>query len=72
MRHERLAITTHEEVGREVRAAIRRIGGTMPENIAPDEHIKEVEKRVRARPPQLQLDARDAGGLLGSKPASET
>jgi hypothetical protein len=42
------AIRTHEEVGREVREAIRRIGGTMPENIPPAEHISEVEKRIKS------------------------
>jgi len=43
------AIQTHEQVGKEVRAAIQRIGGTMPENLPPIEHIKEVEKTPEAR-----------------------
>lgn len=60
------AIRTHEQVGNEVREAIKRIGGELPENIAPDEHIKEVEKRVKGSVPKLELDERDAGGLLGS------
>jgi DNA-damage-inducible protein D len=34
------AIRTHKEVGEEVRAAIKRIGGTLPENLPPAEHIK--------------------------------
>lgn len=34
------AIRTHEQVDKEVRAAIERIGGTPPEQIAPAEHIK--------------------------------
>ena len=59
------AIKTHEEVGKEVRDAIRRIGGTLPENIPPAEHIKQVEKRVKGSKPKLKLDKRDAGGLLG-------
>ena len=59
------AIQTHEQVGKEVRDAIKRIGGTLPENIAPAEHIKEVEKRLKTATPKLQLDDRDAGGLLG-------
>jgi DNA-damage-inducible protein D len=42
------AIRTHEEVGREVREAIKRIGGTMPENIPPAEHISAVEKRIKS------------------------
>ena len=59
------AIQTHEQVGKEVRDAIKRIGGTLPENIPPAEHIKEVEKRVKTATPKLTLDEREAGGLLG-------
>ena len=59
------AIQTHEAVGREVRQAIARIGGTPPENIPPAEHIKAVEKRIKAATPKLELDRREAGGLLG-------
>jgi len=59
------AIRTHEQVGKEVRAAIERIGGTPPEHIAPAEHIKEVEKRIKNAVPTLKLDEQDAGGLLG-------
>ncbi len=36
------AIQTHEQVGKEVRDAIKRIGGTPPENIPAAEHIKAV------------------------------
>ena len=59
------AIQTHEQVGKEVRDAIRRIGGTPPENIPPAEHIKEVEKRLKSATPKLELQEREAGGLLG-------
>ena len=59
------AIQTHEQVGKEVRDAIKRIGGTLPENIPPAEHIKEVEKRVKTAIPKLTLDQHEAGGLLG-------
>ncbi len=59
------AIQTHEQVGKEVRDAIKRIGGTLPENIPPAEHIKEVAKRLKSATPKLELDKRDAGGLLG-------
>ena len=59
------AIQTHEQVGKEVRAAIERIGGTLPEKIAPAEHIKEVEKRIKSATPKLQLADKDASGLLG-------
>lgn len=59
------AIRTHEQVGQEVRAAIERIGGQRPENIPAAEPIKDVEKRIKTATPKLELDARDAGGLLG-------
>jgi DNA-damage-inducible protein D len=65
VRSERGAIATHEAVGREVRKAIQEIGGTLPENIPPDEHIKAVEKRVKATIPKVSLGERDALGLLG-------
>ena len=59
------AIHTHEQVGKEVRAAIARIGGTPPEQIPPAEHIKEVEKRIKNAVPKMELDKKDAGGLFG-------
>jgi DNA-damage-inducible protein D len=59
------AIRTHESVGHEVRQAIMRIGGVLPERIPPDEHIKQVEKRIKETPPKLALEDRDAAGLLG-------
>lgn len=59
------AIQTHEQVGREVRDAIKRIGGALPEDIPADEHIKEVEKRIKTATPKLELDERDATGLRG-------
>jgi len=59
------AVQTHEQVGKEVRDAIKRIGGTLPENIDPAEHIKEVEKRLKTATPKLELDDHDASGLLG-------
>ena len=68
------AIQTHEQVGKEVRDAIKRIGGTLPENIPPAEHIKAVEKRVKSATPKLELPDREAGGLLGQggkKPAGD-
>jgi DNA-damage-inducible protein D len=72
VRAEQRAILTHEQVGREVRAAIRRIGGTLPENIPPAEPIKEVEKRLRRARPKVVLDGPDAQGLLGAADESET
>lgn len=62
------AIQTHKEVGREVREAIRRIGGTLPENIPPAEHIKQVEKRIEQAVPKLELEGSDAQGLIGKDP----
>lgn len=59
------AIKAHEDVGKEVREAIKRIGGELPENIAPAEPIKQVEKRIKAATPKLALDDKHASGLLG-------
>jgi len=61
------AIETHKQVGQEVREAIKRIGGTLPENIDPAEHIKQVEKRIETTTPHLELAEQDAKGLLGGQ-----
>jgi DNA-damage-inducible protein D len=63
IRNQGKAIATHEQVGKEVRAAIERIGGVMPETIAPAEHIKQVEKRIKNAEPKLALDDKHASGL---------
>lgn len=60
---EQRAILTHEQVGKEVRAAIQRMGGTLPEQIPPAEHIKVVAKRLKSSTPKLELDGADAQGL---------
>ncbi|MHB1093758.1 DNA damage-inducible protein D [Thiobacillus sp.] len=65
IRDQQQAIRAHEQVGEEVRAAIGRIGGERPENIPAAEPIKDVEKRLKTAMPKLELDTRDAGGLLG-------
>jgi len=39
-----------------VRTTIRRIGGAMPEDVPPVEHIKQVEKRLKSSPPKLKLE----------------
>jgi len=57
---------THEEVGKEVRTVIAKIGGTLPENIPPAEYIKNVKNRLKKAKPVLELDDKDAAGL-GSK-----
>jgi DNA-damage-inducible protein D len=65
IRDQQQAIRAHQEVGKEVREAIQRIGGTPPEHIPAAEHIKIVEKRIKTSTPKLKLDEKDAGGLLG-------
>jgi DNA-damage-inducible protein D len=65
IRDQQTAIRTHEKVGKEVRDAIKRIGGTAPEHLPPAEHIKLVEKRIKSVPPKLKLDEKDAKGLTG-------
>ena len=61
------AIQTHKQVGQEVREAIKRIGGTLPENLPPAEHIKQVEKRIKQATPKLELDGPDAQGLVANE-----
>lgn len=63
IKNQRDAIEAHETVGKEVRAAIAKIGGTAPENIPPAEHIKKVEKRLKKTKPQLVLDDQSTGLL---------
>lgn len=60
IKNQRDAIETHEAVGRRIREAIEEIGGTMPENIPPEEPIKSVEKRLKKTQPRLVLDSKDA------------
>ena len=67
VRDQQRAIRTHNQVGREVRDAIKRIGGTLPENIPPAEHIKQVRKRIATTPAKLQLEDKDAKGLAGGE-----
>ncbi len=63
--NQQTAIRTHEAVGKEVREAIERIGGVKPEQIPPAEHINAVEKRIKSTPPVLELEEKDAKGLVG-------
>jgi DNA-damage-inducible protein D len=69
VKNQERAIQTHEQVGKEVRVAIQRIGGSMPEDLPPVEHIKQVEKRLKSAPPKLKLEEKDAKGLAGSEEA---
>jgi hypothetical protein len=43
---EHAAMQTHQIVGEEVRAAIKRIGGVQPENLPIEEPIERVKKRL--------------------------
>jgi len=61
------AIKTHESVGKEVRNAIKHIGGTLPEKLSPAEHIKQVENRVKITAPKMKLKEKDAKGLIGKQ-----
>lgn len=45
--NQRDAIQTHEDVGKEVRRAIAKIGGTPPEDIQAEEPIQNVKKRLK-------------------------
>ena len=65
IKDQNIAIKTHENVGKEVREAISRIDGTPPEHLSPAEHIKLVEKRVKNASPKLELEKKDAKGLIG-------
>ncbi len=49
---ERKAIDTHFDVGREVRATIKKLGGTMPENLPPEESIKKIGRK---KPKEIEL-----------------
>jgi DNA-damage-inducible protein D len=56
------AIETHHQVGKEVREAIRRIGGAMPESLPPAEPIQQVQKRLKDCSPRSELDGSDSRG----------
>ena len=47
---ERAAMQTHQGVGEEVRAAIKRIGGVLPENLPIEEPIENLKKRLGKSP----------------------
>jgi DNA-damage-inducible protein D len=64
IKNQRDAIETHEMVGKEVRAAIAKIGVAFPENIPPAEPIKNVEKRLKKKTPTVELDDKDSAGLI--------
>jgi DNA-damage-inducible protein D len=51
IKNQNTAIHVHEEVGKEIRKAIQKIGGTLPENLPPEEHIKNIKKRLKTSHP---------------------
>lgn len=67
IKSEARAINTHYQVGKEVREAISRIGGTPPENIPSAEHIKHVAKRIKGTTKKLQLGQQRIKGIEGSE-----
>ena len=53
--NEYTANSVHYEVGKEVRESIKRLGGTMPEDLpTPNKSLKEIEKEMRFDNKQLQ------------------
>jgi len=44
---EEKANSSHYSIGKEVRTTIEKIGGTMPENLSPEKHIKEIEREEK-------------------------
>jgi DNA-damage-inducible protein D len=56
IKDQKQAINTHEDVGKEVRKAIQRIGGTLPENIPPEENIKKVKNRIKLSKNKIEID----------------
>jgi DNA-damage-inducible protein D len=46
---ERHAIETHRNVGQEVRNVIKKLGGTMPENLPPEEPIKKLTSKHKPK-----------------------
>jgi DNA-damage-inducible protein D len=71
IKNQKDAIETHEMVGKEVRAAIAKIGVALPENIPPAEPIKNIEKRLKKATPVLELDDKEAMGLISPDPSKE-
>jgi DNA-damage-inducible protein D len=63
IKNQREAMEVHEAVGKEVRAAIAKIGVPFPENIPAAEPIKDVKKRLKNTKPVLTLEPKDAIGL---------
>ena len=67
IKDQREAMEVHEAVGKEVRAAIVKIGVALPENIPAAEPIQNVKKRLKTSKPKLTLEPTDALGLIPSE-----
>jgi len=63
---EERATGTHYTIGRKVRKAIADIGGQMPENLPPEEHIKAVRKRLSGGRKVKKIPARPGGDSLAA------
>ena len=49
---QRAAEAVHKKVGEDVRDLIRKQGNTLPEDVKPEDHIKDVRKRVKGSEPK--------------------
>ena len=55
---EEIANTTHFQVGRKVRNVIKEIGGTLPEELPPEEHIERVFRKKLGAPTIKSIDGK--------------
>lgn len=51
-------------IGGKVRQTIKDIGGTMPENLPPEVHIKEIEKKVNKKLGGGEYEYRGLGNFV--------
>lgn len=72
IKNQRDAMEVHEAVGKEVRAAIAKIGVPLPENIPAAEPIKNVKKRLKTPKSLLTLEPKDAIGLIDPDNMADT
>lgn len=63
IRNQRDAMETHEMVGKKVRSTIEEIGGNLPENIPPVEHIKKVKQRLKSTHSILVIEPGNSLGI---------
>src|SRR6266581_3340160 len=65
------AIETHHEVGKRVRKAIEEIGGTMPEELAPELSIKPLLEEKRRKQKQKRMGPRSQESLFGEPESTD-